>query len=56
MQGVQGYQPTVQLQPGVSGIGGLGGLQQNIINPEQIRAANTEWFNTTGTGQIYLFM
>ena len=52
LQGAQGYQPILQLQPGVSG---LGGIQQNIINPAQIRAANTEWFNATGTGQIIFF-
>ena len=35
------------------GLGSLG-VQQNAINANvgQIRAANTEWFNTTGTGKI----
>ena len=34
---------------------GLGlGVQQNGINAGQIRAVNTEWFNTTGTGKTQI--
>ena len=49
MSGVQGLQPTIQLgqiSPGA-------GLQQNFVNMANIRAADTEWFNTTGTGNEF---
>ena len=35
------------------GLGSLG-VQQNGINAGQIRAVNTEWFNTTGTGKTQI--